>query len=250
MSASSAGPARVGQRGAQPCRHVLERMTHRERERVRPHCLLELVERHLQLPHPVQQRRPARSARTRRRTRACWASATTSRKSFSAASASPLSSSALRSFARRASSFVPVSMSDLRARLSSRRSQRASGRAAHWARRTRPHGGRRVDESRRDRGSRPAARICAHATRSARHVTSPVTTDGRRLLTSSCVQCLDDLLLGRRVIVASFRAQGSSGAGELRRGLMPEPLARCQTAAEVLGTARHCAKVSAPRTGE
>ena len=43
---------------------------------------------------------------------------------------------------------------------------------------------------------------------------------------------------------------GSSGAGELRRGLMPERLACCQTTAEVLGTARGVRRWLASRNGD
>src|SRR5262249_41618466 len=62
-------------------------------------------------------------------------------------------------------------------------------------------------------------------------------------------QCLVDRMLGRRVIRGLLSSTGSSGAGKLRRAVMPECVAFCQTAVEVLeatGAVRRCPSPEGP----
>src|SRR6516225_4449606 len=153
------------------------------------------------------------------------------RNSASAASRLPFSSSALLSAARRVSSLVPRTMA-------SPPSPPRAGKRFPSAPGQCPGGGSLVE--RRDESAdlpgptaRPERRKEIH---SPRDVTPPEATSD---VDPRCpVQCLVDLPLGRRIMGGLLPIAGSSGAGELRRGLMPERLACCQTTAEVLGTAR------------
>ena len=110
------------------------------------------------------------------------------------------------------------------------------------ARRTRPRGGLGLNDhgETADPPGAGAGRTRASA-RSPRDVPAGRTEDAGS--SRLCAQCLVDSQLGRRIIVASFRAQGSSGAGELRRGLMPEcrlAVKRLRKRPERLGTVRRC----------
>ena len=245
MSASFAGrPDRRARRGAVPPRPGTHDAPARERFRL--YCLLEPVERHLQLPDPVQQN-GQHVVHVRGDDPSSWASATTSRKSFSAAFAFL----SLRAPSGASPGGAPALFSHHvgpRARLPTG-GVTARADVPRTGRRTRPHGGRPGTDHGETADPDPAcAELGAREHRPARRGTSPAATDGRRRLTSSLCSVPRRLQLGRRIIGGLL-----SSAGQLRgrraaarvdarvRGSLSNDCGRP-------GTARHCAKV--PPRGE